>query len=75
MSCCQSGHQIEQGSFADPLIAPPSGSDWELQWSVKIQYRRRRHGEMETIVGGFLLSVHSSRRSTTALPLARRHTV
>jgi maltooligosyltrehalose trehalohydrolase len=27
------GPDLRQGSFAEPLIAPPSGSDWHVQWT------------------------------------------
>jgi maltooligosyltrehalose trehalohydrolase len=27
------GGLLERGSFADPLLAPPTGADWSLQWS------------------------------------------
>jgi maltooligosyltrehalose trehalohydrolase len=27
------GHEVQRGSFAEPLLAPPPDADWRLQWS------------------------------------------
>jgi maltooligosyltrehalose trehalohydrolase len=76
------GGLLERGSFADPLLAPPSGADWSLQWSSE-DPRYDGGGTADVWPdGGWRVPAECAlvlrpgpRRPRMPLPLLGRHTV